>query len=146
MILAIYERDGKRWGDFTDDLSKDLEVITEDLNKVVLSENDVIDRFEINGWDDFWSSRKDLLNYKLQIFVAKLTNDGKPKIGLSVFLLNNPLIEVLLCENIDQGDIEKTDHEFFEVKTIKDFFEAEKLFGFEHEVKYEIFAGELAHA
>lgn len=132
MDLVIYEKDGRRWSNFTKNLEDEISFYNEDFEEITLKKEDIIETFNCSDYKSFFKLKDILKKYKLQFFVMETIAKDKKTISFFAVLLNNIILGVNLKE-FDKGKKRlkaKIKRKSIEIKTEKDFDRAENIFNF----------------
>lgn len=142
MFLCIYKKNDKIFHNFQEKLSEPFKVVTEDFKHHSLTNKHRVCFYKLENWLDFWKLKDSLLKYGFRIMVTKVKHPDHTDIGLNVFLCDNPVRSILLeRQEGSNPDIEEGDclPSLYEIWTKEDFLAAEKEFGFESSIKFDIF-------
>lgn len=141
MWLVVYEKAGKRFHNFQEKLSEPFKVLTENMEQMKLTSQNRIAKFKVDTWKDLYAYLPNLKKFKLQMFVSKNTYFDHTEIGFHIFMLNNPVRNILLCKTEEKDEAIQQDERktsIYMTGTLEQFLEAEKEFGFTSEIKKDI--------
>lgn len=145
--LVIYKKGDKFYWAITTKLTEKHRFLNQEFQPVVLSYKDKFVSFPYHTWEDFRNIRDYLrVNFGLRIFIFDIKEKERTYQNLVMELMKTPCHSITIAEKKEQNDVDeegKGKTRFYEIFSKKDWYEAEREFGFKSELVDEIFDKEV---